>query len=113
MDAFTQAFFECALWASLDDDGIPLDRGCTIADIDKDCLDELTNDCDVFLAEHWDLVASNLTCAGHDFWLTRNRHGAGFWDGDWPEPAATTLTNAAHDFGEMHLYVGEDDRIYY
>jgi hypothetical protein len=21
---------------------------------------------------------------GHDFWLTRNGHGAGFWDGDWP-----------------------------
>lgn len=20
---------------------------------------------------------------GHDFWLTRNGHGAGFWDGDW------------------------------
>lgn len=19
----------------------------------------------------------------HDFWLTRNGHGAGFWDGDW------------------------------
>ena len=20
---------------------------------------------------------------GHDFWLTRNGHGAGFWDGEW------------------------------
>ena len=22
---------------------------------------------------------------GHDFWLTRNGHGAGFWDGDWDD----------------------------
>ena len=26
--------------------------------------------------------------AGHDFWLTRNGHGAGFWDGDWIAPVA-------------------------
>ena len=39
--------------------------------------------------------------AGHDFWLTRNGHGAGFWDGDWQEPAAAALTAAAHAFGEV------------
>ena len=29
--------------------------------------------------------SSILAQAGHDFWLTRNGHGAGFWDGDWPK----------------------------
>ena len=38
--------------------------------------------------------------AGHDFWLTRNGHGAGFWDGDYPESEETILTDAARTFGE-------------
>jgi hypothetical protein len=50
--------------------------------------------------------------AGHDFWLTRNGHGAGFWDGDWPEPAATELTDAAHAAGEISAYLGDDGFIH-
>ncbi len=50
--------------------------------------------------------------AGHDFWLTRNRHGAGFWDGDYPEPAASQLTKASHNYGEVSLYVGDDNLIH-
>lgn len=50
--------------------------------------------------------------AGHDFWLTRCGHGAGFWDGDWPEPAATALTEASKAFGEVDLYLGDDGEIY-
>jgi len=34
--------------------------------------------------------------AGHDFWLTRNGHGAGFWDGDWPE-TGDALTEASKE----------------
>lgn len=37
--------------------------------------------------------------AGHDFWLTRNGHGAGFGDGDWPEEAGEKLSEAARSFG--------------
>ena len=29
------------------------------------------------------LTDDELARAGTDFWLTRNGHGAGFWDGDW------------------------------
>lgn len=41
--------------------------------------------------------------AGRDFWYTRNGHGCGFWDGDWPEPHADALTEAAKVFGECYL----------
>lgn len=51
--------------------------------------------------------------AGSDFWLTRNRHGAGFWDGDWPETQAEALTEAAHAFGETDLYEGDDGQLYF
>jgi hypothetical protein len=50
--------------------------------------------------------------AGHDFWLTRNGHGAGFWDGDWPEDVGERLTAASKTFGECFLYVGDDGRIH-
>lgn len=40
--------------------------------------------------------------AGYDFWFTRNGHGAGFWDGDWPEPYATMLDRGAKCYGEFY-----------
>lgn len=53
---------------------------------------------------------------GHDFYLTRNRHGAGFWDrysGDSPEArAGDRLTSAAHVYGESELYPGEDRKLH-
>lgn len=50
--------------------------------------------------------------AGRDFWYTRNGHGCGFWDGDWPEPYATTLTEAARAFGSVDAYLGDDGKVY-
>lgn len=52
--------------------------------------------------DEWDYAA-------HDFILTRNHHGAGFWDGDWHEPWGSKLTELAHSFGQVDCYVDEDD----
>ena len=109
MDLFTQAYIECALWASTDEDGEPLEGLYSVDDLSPDALREMTEDCAAFQeteAEH--LAGGSSERAGHDFWLTRNRHGAGFWDGDWSEPAATKLTESAHAYGSCHLYVGDD-----
>lgn len=57
------------------------------------------------------IAAREAAMAGHDFWLTRCGHGAGFWDGDWPEPAATALTEASKAFRNVDLYVGDDGEI--
>lgn len=40
------------------------------------------------------------TQAGHDFILTANHHGAGFWDRGLGD-AGDTLTEAAHPYGEI------------
>lgn len=52
---------------------------------------------------------------GHDFWLTRNGHGAGFWDDPeyygGPENA-DILTKIAGDMGEVTAYVGDDGMLY-
>lgn len=48
----------------------------------------------------------------HDFWLTRNNHGAGFWDGDWGE-LGDKLTELSEEFGSKDVYVGDDDLCYF
>jgi hypothetical protein len=51
--------------------------------------------------------------AAHDFILTRNHHGAGFWDaGRWHSPWGERLTNLCREFGEIELYLGDDGMVY-
>jgi hypothetical protein len=53
---------------------------------------------------------------GHDFWLTRNGHGAGFWDrwsgGTEGERHGDVPTEASKPYGTSDLYIGDDDRLY-
>ena len=49
--------------------------------------------------------------AGRDFWLTRNRHGAGFWDRGLGA-VGDDLTRDAHGFSERNAYIGDDGLIY-
>ena len=124
LDEFTAAYIETALWSStdtvVDEDGheeyVNLTDYFTYEDINHECLNQMVEDCRRFQEENYADINvesvssgySNDMMAGHDFWLTRNGHGAGFWDGDWPEPEATRLTKAAEAFGEIDLYVGDD-----
>jgi len=47
---------------------------------------------------------------GHDFWLTRQGHGAGFWDRGMGD-LGNKLTALAKDAGEVYTYVGDDNTI--
>lgn len=115
LDQFTRAYLEAALWSSMDEStpsgGYPLDRNYGISDIHVDTLAKMIEDALRFQNENADDIGSRGSEAGHDFWLTRNHHGAGYWDGDWDEPAATRLTDAAKAYGDFNLYVGNDGMI--
>lgn len=122
MDKFTLAYIEAALWSSNDESdekgGEPLDANYSIDDIGPGTLAEMIDDCKRFQEENATDIAAGpdgpdytrYERAGHDFWLTRNHHGAGFWDGDWGD-AGERLTAASHAYGEVNLYV-HDGRIY-
>jgi len=123
LDNFTLAYIEAALWSSTDesteDGGEPLDKNYDLDDIADETLAKIIKDCKEFQEKYADLLDCEPSTrypkdeqAGHDFWLTRNGHGCGFWDGDWPEPQATKLTEASKKFGECWLYVGDDNLIY-
>lgn len=131
MDDFTEAYIRTALWSTNDESdpetgGEPLDSNYTAEDIAPNSVAKMTADCEKFQTDNADTLAAAIATgevrcgpdfdaighAGHDFWLTRNGHGAGFWDGDWPEPHATQLDRAAKAFGDVTLYVGDDGLIY-
>ena len=118
MDQFTQSYIDCALWSSNDDSDDSLDDNYGPEDIDPNTLAKMIDDCKRFQEENaadiatWEGGYTPEDMAGHDFWLTRNGHGAGFWDGDWPEDSGARLDEASKDFGEFYLYVSDDGKIH-
>lgn len=117
LDDFTRAYIECALWSSTDDSrpdgGDPMDQNYGPEDLTVAALRSMIADCAAFQAAH-DVDLCNALAvgaphyrtasAGHDFWLTRNRHGAGFWDRGLGD-VGKRLTDAAHAYGSSDLYL--------
>ena len=110
---FLDAYIAVALWSSTDDSGTPLEETYTSGDISGELMDQMIEDCGNFLAKA-ELPAEKMVQAGHDFWLTRNGHGVGFWARPevYGEEKAQELTALAESFGPVDLYVGDDGRIY-
>ena len=111
-ERFTRQYLETALWSSVDHDDEPLNASYDIDDIAEPARLTMLEDCKDFFEAHYEDIADDVEQAGHDFWLTRNRHGAGFWDADWPEKVGQKLTEASHVYGSVDLYVGDDGKIY-
>lgn len=109
-----QAYMVCALWSSTDDSSDPLDANYDLGDISPELAASMMSDCENFVAtNNADLQESGQSSEqiGHDFWLTRNHHGAGFWDRGLGE-VGEHLTKAAQVFPEVDLYVGDDGKVY-
>ena len=110
LEKFFNDYVATALWSSIDDDMEPLDGLYTIDDIADEALEFMRRDCEDFLRSFGD-IATETDHPGHDFWLTRNGHGAGFWDGDYPIHGEE-LTKNSKAYGTCDLYVGDDGFIY-
>lgn len=127
-----QAYVQTALWSSTDDNDLPMDRDYDINDLAAETLVAMQDDLDCFFTtlestpydddqtlldvalEYADSSVRDNDPYGtiaYDFWLTRNGHGAGFWDGDYGS-IGDQLTAIAETFGECTLYVGDDGLIY-
>lgn len=113
--AFLWSYIGTALWSSTDDQGDPLDKNFDRDDLAPATKRQFEKDCILFQEKAETLISSldhDLAQIAHDFWLTRNGHGAGFWDGDYPEPQGTALTKLSESFGPVDLYIGDDGKIY-
>lgn len=127
IDSFTDAYIAAALWSTNDESddagGQPLDRNYSPENIAPESMQRMLADCAHFQTTYGHLLidehiehrrgkSTPQEMAGHDFWMTRNRHGVGFWDGDWNARVEAVLTEAARSYGEADLYVGDDGWIY-
>jgi hypothetical protein len=104
----------CALWSSTGDDDQPLDADYDLSDIAPETVAAMLADCEKFAAAAQSLIVEadlSPEQIGHDFWLTRNGPGAGFWDRGLDE-VGDKLTALCKPFGEVWLYVGDDGLIY-
>lgn len=108
---FVDAYLEAALWSECDGDGEPL-HGVDEGDIAPASRADAVDDClDFIAANRQDLDGLDPAQAGHDFLLTRNGHGAGFWDRGLGDKG-DRLTDASHEYGETTFYVGDDGLIH-
>lgn len=124
IDDMLDGYITCALWSTNDESdesgGEPLDENYDETDLADETRATMRADVEKFARANAQVIAEafrtgprcDWSHAGHDLWLTRNHHGAGFWDGDWPKDVGEKLTKAAHAFGEVNLYVGDDGKIY-
>lgn len=115
LDDFTRHYLIAAMWTEEESIGV-----CTLHSFHFDTLHAAWLDCQKFQIENADDLAvayeeytesgaaahpdtgSPGACAGHDFWLSRNGHGTGFWDRGLTVGEA--LHTAARAMGEVYLY---------
>lgn len=139
---FTEAYITCSMWANLliykcehEINAYECDE-CDLAEIEpemtsadaspgeyddsltEEALATVERECRDFVASNiFDLMACGLDSeqCGHDFALTRNRHGAGFWDrkhrGTAADAALDRLTKASHAYGDQTFVVNRDGKV--
>ena len=119
MHTITEHYLACALWADLrDENGDSLDQ-YSIHDIAQETIDAADDECQAFakLAESefhdaWEYW--NEEQFGHDYWLTRNGHGTGFWDRyskGRGEVIGDRLAELCRHNGR-DIYLGDDEKVY-
>jgi hypothetical protein len=90
----------CALWTE------ELDSR-EIEEIHPKSLEQAKKDVDSFVKKAGSLLDDmDEEQIGHDFWLTRNGHGAGFWDRGLGE-IGDKLTNISHEFKGIDVTTDE------
>ena len=119
-ESFLNGYIECALWSSTDrfqGEDIPLDQ--YDGELSEDDREAMVADCRIFMNKNYIAITKAersrpMDYLGHDFWLTRCGHGAGFWCRDeLSDRLQKVLTRAAERCGEAHIMIGDDKQLYY
>lgn len=108
---FIDAYVEAMCWANVTDDAYNDD-----VPLSEVARQHLENDAREFVQANYATIAQVVKAhdprygwdsAGHDYALTRNRHGAGFWDRGLGA-VGEELTDIAQAYGESWLYVSDE-----
>lgn len=114
LDAFTRGYITAAMWTLTDEDGDSCDH-LGLHDVADETIQTAITECaDFTSANRATLDATGCDDDerhGADFWLTRNGHGAGFWDRGYGR-IGDELTRAAKAHGGADWYLGDDGNVY-
>ena len=114
---FFDQYLETLLWSSCDPDTMEsLDEDYGICDFEPKCLANIKKEAlDYFYTSRhlWYSTPDSygLTQHAHDFALTRNGHGAGYWDRGLGK-LGNKLTELSKVYGSIDLYVGDDGMLH-
>jgi len=130
LEKVLRGYVNCALWSTTDDeectaedieyrceecdacnsDSSLSDNGYTYDDIESDTLKDMRTDVYAFVSANYDYIMclsdtyrEDDEMLGHDFWLSRNGHGAGFFDRG-EGAIGDLLQEKAREYGEYYLY---------
>jgi hypothetical protein len=102
--AFIAAYLECAAWADGHEEQT---ERANNGEFTSEAQARAQVECKAFMYRALPYMqAWTPEQAGHDFWLTRNGHGSGFWDRQLE--GGDVLTAIAKTFGELGVYVPDD-----
>lgn len=110
---FLRQYRETALWSCTDLEGRPLSDQYTLRHMTCAALERTGADCVLFVQMNADDLGeiNDPEQSGHDFWLTRNGAGEGFWSRGYDDELAKRLTESCYTFGMCEVYPGVDDRL--
>lgn len=120
LTVFQAAYFDAVAFTDCSSADDEIDNpGICEADFSQKFIEESVADCEAFVSANESLLdqAYELrddygnASAGDDFWLTRNGHGAGFWDRGLGA-VGKQLSDAAHVYGGVDIYLGDNGLIY-
>lgn len=134
IETITKHYLISLLWTMPGNDASE-NPGDSIAlqDLPRETIQQATNDVVAFVTDCWVLFDMAMACYddgygqhhdagsaeaafGHDFALTRNGHGTGFWDRDsegLPRVLGEALTRVCKGFPERNLYMGDNGMVYF
>jgi hypothetical protein len=102
-----EAYLEAALWTEEDELG-----PASVSEVSDESREAANQDVLNFMEQAGSLLDGiEPSQIGHDLWLTRNGHGAGFWDRGLGE-VGDQLSEIAKAMGSKYAYRGDDDKIY-
>lgn len=110
VDDILDAYLEAAIWSSGDGE---FDE-YTIFDFADEDKDKAREDITKFLAQVGSMLdETDDEQIGHDFWLSRNGHGTGFFDRDYYDKVtADKLQDIASSFKGKNVELGDDEKLH-
>lgn len=103
LDEFTRAYLDALVFTDCGpDDPTPFNEDS----LSQEMVNQAIEECAAFQKQFAaDIAEYGASQAGHDFWMTRNGHGVGFWEYDHATPEICDRLDAgARAAGRREIY---------